>query len=151
MHHVMGAPNPADEGYQFQLVGNAVDGGRKWGMTIHDSHYGLVQDNVVYNLQTAGIVTEDGSESFDEFVHNFALHVPTGNGLWLNGTNGDSFVGNVAADTGAVNIIYDANVGSGFYLAPNIYPLGSYVDIPRFRGADMEDPAQVDHVPWSAT
>ena len=31
-------------GYQFTLVGNAVDGSPKWGITVHRSHYGLVQD-----------------------------------------------------------------------------------------------------------
>ena len=65
-------------GYQFTLVGNAVDGGSaetkfKWGVTVHGTHYGLVQDNVVYNYNGASFATEDGSESFNVFDHNFAL------------------------------------------------------------------------------
>ena len=78
MHHNRGPlPTPAN-GYQFTLIGNAVDGGSaatqlKWGIAIHNSHYGLIQDNVVYNYNGASIATEDGSESFNVFDHNFAL------------------------------------------------------------------------------
>jgi parallel beta-helix repeat protein len=56
-------------------VGNAVHGAPKWGITIHNSHYGMVRDNVVYDTRGAGIVTEDGTESFNVFDHNFALRV----------------------------------------------------------------------------
>ena len=71
-HHDFGPKTPSN-GYQFTLVGNVVDGSSKWGITVHRSHYGLIQDNVVYNTRGAGIVTEDGSESFNVFDHNFSL------------------------------------------------------------------------------
>jgi hypothetical protein len=150
LHHVMGALNPANEGYQYQLIGNAIDGGRKWGMTIHDSHYGLIQDNVVYNLQAAGIVTESGSESYNMFEHNFTLHIPGGNGFWFNGTN-NSWCDNVAADTGDIRFGSDTNFGSGFYGQRNIFYNDAPVDLPRFRGADMRDPLQVKTVWMSST
>jgi hypothetical protein len=79
-HHNFGpAPRPWPErsrgpnGYQFTLVGNAVVAPAKWGITIHNTHYGLVRDNVVYNSRGASIVTEDGNESFNLFDHNFAV------------------------------------------------------------------------------
>ena len=77
MHHLSAAATPAN-GYQFTLVGNAVDGGSvetqfKWGITVHGSHYGSIKDNVVYNYNGAAIATEDGSESFNEFDHNFVM------------------------------------------------------------------------------
>ena len=78
MHHLSGPlPTPAN-GYQFTLIGNAVDGGSaatkfKWGIAVHGSHYGSITDNVVYNYNGAAIATEDGSESFNVFDHNFAL------------------------------------------------------------------------------
>jgi len=75
MHHVYGPINPTNSGYQFRIVGNAIADSLKWPMTVHDSHYGLVQDNVVYNGSGAGIVTEDGSESYNEFVHNFVMAI----------------------------------------------------------------------------
>jgi uncharacterized protein DUF4082/Big-like domain-containing protein/G8 domain-containing protein len=78
MHHLSGPLPTPTNGFQFTLVGNAVDGGSvetkfKWGVAVHGSHYGLLQDNVVYNYNGAAIATEDGSESFNVFDHNFAL------------------------------------------------------------------------------
>ena len=78
IHHVSGPLATPANGYQFTLIGNAVDGGSaatqfKWGIAVHGSHYGLIQDNVVYNYNGAAIATEDGSESFNVFDHNFVL------------------------------------------------------------------------------
>jgi len=78
MHHLSGPATTPANGFQFTLVGNAVDGGSietkfKWGIAVHGSHYGSIQDNVVYNYNGASIATEDGSESFNVFDHNFAL------------------------------------------------------------------------------
>src|SRR5205807_9673894 len=78
-HHYFGPRQTPADGYQFTLIGNAVDGAPKWGVTVHDSDYGLVRDNVVYNTRGAGIVTEDGTESFNVFDHNFSLR-PEGSG-----------------------------------------------------------------------
>jgi len=73
MHHTYGPAKPQPNGYQFTLIGNAIDGGTKWGITVHDSHYGLIRDNVVYNTGGAGIMTEDGSETGNVFDHNFVV------------------------------------------------------------------------------
>ena len=73
MHHVVGPTKPQASGYQFTLIGNALDGGLKWGITVHDAHYGLVRDNVIYNVNGAGIMTEDGSETGNVFDHNFVV------------------------------------------------------------------------------
>ncbi len=78
MHHLIGPTATPANGYQFTVIGNAVDGGSvetqfKWGITVHGSHYGAIKDNVVYNYNGAAIATEDGSESFNEFDHNFVM------------------------------------------------------------------------------
>ena len=52
-HHAFGPKAAPANGYQFTLIGNAVDDASKWGITIHNSHYGLVHDNVVYNSRGA--------------------------------------------------------------------------------------------------
>ena len=72
-HHCFGPREAPPGGHQFTLIGNAVDGAPKWGITVHRSHYGLIRDNVVYNTRGAAIATEDGSESFNVFDHNFAV------------------------------------------------------------------------------
>ena len=149
MHHVSGPlPTPAD-GYQFTLVGNAVDGGPvetkfKWGVAVHGSHYGLIQDNVVYNYNGAAVATEDGSESFNVFDHNFALRGmgepndavsearmamgTEGVGFWFRGPN--NYVrNNVAANY--QNPTTEAAYGFVFQFRY----LGN-IAVPNFQGAD---------------
>ena len=141
-HHNFGPKQTPANGYQFTLIGNAVDSAPKWGVTVHNSHYGLVQDNVVYNTHGAGIVTEDGTESFNVFDHNFAMRsggsgdfAPRsgysgaaadpggeGAGFWFRGPN-NYIRNNVAANADTF----------GFGLAAGA--LGD-VHIPAFKGAD---------------
>lgn len=147
-HHDFGPNETPADGYQFTLVGNSVDGAPKWGITVHNSHYGLVRDNVVYNTRGAGIVTEDGTESFNVFDHNFALRSEgsgdfaprsgyggatpdpggEGAGFWFRGPN-NYIRNNVAANADAF----------GFGLAAGA--LGS-VHVPAFKGADTSRDAE---------
>jgi hypothetical protein len=63
----------------------------------NDSHYGLIQDNIMYNCGGACFMTEDGSESFNVIEHNFAVrsygsggrdHMGReATGFWLRGGN----------------------------------------------------------------
>jgi hypothetical protein len=142
-HHYFGPRQTPADGYQFTLIGNAVDSAPKWGVTVHNSHYGLVQDNVVYNTHGAGIVTEDGTESFNVFEHNFAMRSQgsgdfaprsgysgagpdpggEGGGFWFRGPN--NYIRN--------NVAANADV-FGFQLAAG--SLDS-VRFPAFKGADM--------------
>ena len=78
MHHLMGPLNPSNSGYQFHVVGNVIEGMLKWGLAIHDSHYGLIKDNIAYDGQGAAITTEDGNESFNVFERNFVVHTKAG-------------------------------------------------------------------------
>ena len=149
MHHLSGPlPSPAN-GYQFTVLGNAVDGGSvetqfKWGITVHGSHYGLIQDNVVYNYNGAAVATEDGSESFNVFDHNFVMRGmgepndslgqarmalgTEGVGFWFRGPN--NYVrNNVAANY--QNTETEASYGFVF----QFQYLGD-VAIPNFKGAD---------------
>lgn len=61
-HHLVGPVAPQANGRQFTFIGNAVNHSTKWGVDIHDSHYGLVQRNVIYDAQGSSIMTEDGNE-----------------------------------------------------------------------------------------
>src|SRR4029453_16590780 len=147
-HHYSGPRQTPANGYQFTLIGNAVDGAPKWGITVHNSHYGLVRDNVVYNTHGAGIVTEDGTESFNVFDHNFALRSEgsgdfaprsgyggaapdpggEGAGFWFRGPN-NYIRHNVAANADAF----------GFGLAAGSLDV---VQVPAFKGADTSRPAE---------
>ena len=80
LHHLFGPPKPQPNGHQFTVIGNAIDGGLKWGITVHNAHYGLIRDNVIYNTGGAGVMTEDGSETGNVFDHNFVVRT------WGTGT-----------------------------------------------------------------
>ncbi len=141
-HHNFGPTHTPANGYQFTLIGNSIVTAPKWGVTVHNSHYGLVQNNVVYNTRGAGIVTEDGTESFNLFDHNFALRSEgsgefaprsgyggvapdpggEGAGFWFRGQN-NYIRNNVSANGDAF----------GFGMAAGA--LGT-VRIPKFKGAD---------------
>ncbi|MEO8678643.1 MAG: G8 domain-containing protein, partial [Vicinamibacterales bacterium] len=149
MHHNRGPVQAPANGYQFTLVGNAVDGGSaetqfKWGITVHDSHYGLIQDNVVYNYNGSSIATEDGSESFNVFDHNFALRGigepndsvnearsamgTEGVGFWFRGPN--NYVrNNVAAN------FQNPTTEAAYGFVYQLIRLGN-VATPNFKGAD---------------
>ena len=149
MHHNRGPlPTPAN-GYQFTLIGNAVDGGSattkfKWGIAVHNSHYGLIQHNVVYNYNGSSIVTEDGSESYNVFDHNFALRgmgEPDNSvspartamgteavGLWFRGPN-NYVTNNVAAN------FQNETTEAAYGFVYQMRMLGN-INVPNYKGAD---------------
>jgi hypothetical protein len=149
MHHVSGpVPTPAN-GYQFTLIGNAIDGGSvetkfKWGVAVHGSHYGLIQDNVIYNYNGAAVATEDGSESFNLFDHNFALRGigqpndavsearqamgTEGVGFWFRGPN-NYVTNNVAAN------YQNPTTEAAYGFVVQLRYLGN-IAVPNFKGAD---------------
>jgi hypothetical protein len=139
-HHDFGPKETPANGYQFTVIGNAIDSARKWGITVHRSHFGLVQDNVVYNTGGAGIVTEDGTESFNVFDHNLSMRSAASGRVAMNTGYGAGDPGGEGAGfwfRGPNNVIRN-NVAAncdefGFGLAPA--PLG-IVRTPAFKGAD---------------
>jgi hypothetical protein len=144
-HHLVGPENPTNTGYQFKFVGNTVDGSKKWGVAIHDSSWGLIDENVVYNAQGAGIVTEDGTEIGNSITHNITIRMQGtyedgkygtlegdygagGSGFWFR-AGGNNVVGNVAADSTYAGFVID-----GYYLQS--------FTLPSFRGAVKNIPGQ---------
>ena len=160
MHHHMGPVNTANTGYQFALIGNAVEDGAKWGIAVHNSHFGLIDGNVVYDIDGASIITEEGNERENVFSNNFAVKVGTmitslyepryggvaaldrplkfadfgyeGSALWFTG-NDDYVTGNVAANAAFAGLMYNAR-SRGFGINQ---PL-----VPNFRGADIDNLTQ---------
>jgi hypothetical protein len=155
MHHVFGPTTTPANGYQFTLIGNAIDTGSKWGITVHNSHYGLIQDNVIYNAAGAGVMTEDGSESYNVFERNFVVrsrgtgeergdarkNVPEygfeGSAFWFRGPN------NYVRD----NVGANSNSFGYTYLVSNV----GTVHVPSFKGADTTVAGQYTPVNMQAT
>jgi len=75
-HHVFGPASIPASGYQFVYKGLVVRDllpliDKQWGITIHGSHYGLIEDCIVWQFGGSGVFTEDGTESFNRINHNF--------------------------------------------------------------------------------
>jgi G8 domain len=154
MHHLMGPVVTPSNNHQFTFIGNVFDHASKWAVAVHNSHYGLLADNVVYHAQGTGIMTEDGNESFNVIERNFVLvtrgtgqDVVTarnetefgfeGSGLWFHGPN---------------NYVRDNVVASSTSFAITYAMRNTQNDrIPRFRGADMNAAGDYDTVDLRAT
>jgi hypothetical protein len=157
-HHLMGPTRTPANGYQFTAIGNAIldtNTARsriKWPIAVHNSHYGLVQANTVFNAGGAGIVTEDGSESYNVIEGNAVFRVlgegdrvgtksngvaepgSQGVGFWFHGPN-NYIRGNVAANSLEVKGAGEAAYGFEFFQAGD-GGLDTTPAIPNFKGAD---------------
>ena len=151
-HHLIGSTTTPSNDYQYTFLGNAIfeSGGQdhrfKGGIDIHDSHYGLIRENVLYNRAGVAIATWGGSESYNVFEKNFVVRVAgpggradgfnkignppggQGSGFWLRSVN-DIVRDNVVANVTPVlktygYVIYNKFVGTQ--------------QIPSFKGADPQ-------------
>ncbi len=96
-NHLYGPTVPPQNGYQYSFVGNTVSCPLdpmpfKWGLTVNDSHYGLIRDNVLYNWAGTGMVFESGNEYRNAVLNNFVTRV-NGTGLRLFDWQYDGNVG----------------------------------------------------------
>jgi hypothetical protein len=161
--HLMGPASSPQDGYQFTFTGNSVfcpldPMPFRWGITLQDSHYGLVSENVLYNWAGAGIVTQDGNESYNVFEHNFVMAIRgdsnpryndglDGSAFWFHGFN--NYVrDNVAAD--AVGTLQGIVAGSGFNLWWSAAS-DQNTAIPLFPGADLRVTGQYKLVDMQLT
>jgi len=141
--HLIGPATPPANGHQFTFVGNSVWCSMdpqlyRWGININDSHYGLVQHNVVYNWAGSGINVQSGSESHNVLDHNFVVRVNgTGNrqdagrdgaGFWIKSPL-TSLTNNVACN---VTSQYEYSYGFTLYFV--------YVEWKRIPNAPGADP-----------
>jgi hypothetical protein len=143
-HHLFGNTTTPSNGYQYTFQGNSVeDAGSgysrlKWAITVHDSHYGLISDNVIFNIGGAAIMTEDGNESFNVFERNFVVHRGQGtggrdglgresSGIYMRGPM------NYVRDNVVTNILSDG-VDSAYSYKFFFRFLGK-IRVPNFKGA----------------
>jgi hypothetical protein len=155
LHHLWGPVNPSNSGFQFEVVGNAVNDSLKWPIAVHGSHYGYIKQNVVYGgdqMTGSGIAVEDGTETENLFEENFVAYItsniePRNSGpdtadgttpgsaaecFWAAGFN-NRFVNNVAAS--CRNTKQQIVSGPGWKFITKAQT--QTVKNPRFRGADM--------------
>jgi len=151
-HHLTGPINVSNTGYQYKFVGNGLADAGKWSVAVHDTHFGLIADNVVYKATGSAFITEDGSETGNLFLNNITIatygtylddtegldqsgdqtqndHARGGVGFWFRRT-GNDMIGNVSADN-----TYGGLVITSYYLFGN-------VRVPNFRGASTHSTGQ---------
>jgi hypothetical protein len=148
LHHVFGPTTTPANGYQYTLIGNAIDSGSKWGITVHNSHFGLIADNVIYDAAGSGVMTEDGSESYNVFERNFVVRSRgTGDerGDARKNAGEYGFEGSAFWFRGPNNYVRD-NVGANSNSFGYTYLVSSVgqVHIPKFKGADTTVAGQYD-------
>lgn len=151
-HNLLGpAVNMRSDGRAYDFIGNVIACGLprhrfKWGLTIHDAHFGDVRDNVIFNWRGAGVMFEQGNEYDNWLDRNFACRIwgnaggPTsgaeradqgkgneGAAYWCAG-NQNRLTRNVACNTVAGYVFYPGAGAGGFR--------------PLFPGADTEKPGE---------
>lgn len=117
--------------HDFMVSGVVIYDALKWGISIHDTDFGCIENTIVFDVDGAGMVTEDGGEVGTDFENNLIIKVngghqkddsragavqmfdaqgklfeeigSDGSGFWMRSSEG-TFVGNT---------VYDA-VGYGF-------------------------------------
>jgi PKD repeat protein len=154
---LVGPAGGQSDGYQFTFQGNSVfcpldPMPYRWGIDLHGSSYGLVQDNVLYNWAGAGIMADVGNETGNVIAHNFVTRI-TGNNArpdsrggvdmgfegwayWFRGFN------NVVRDNVAADV-----VGGYMFYADGLAP----VSVPAGPGADPSVPGQATQVNMNDT
>ena len=160
IHQLWGPVNPTNTGYQFELVGNAINDSLKWPIAIHGSHYGRIKQNVIFGgsqLTGAGIAVEDGTETENLFEENFVAYIrgdinPRNSGpstadgttpgsaaecFWAAGFN-NRFIDNVASGCRNPHPQIVSGPGWKFITPPAPYTARN----PLFRGADMTNTTQ---------
>src|SRR5262249_26122617 len=118
-NHLYGPGSTPADGYQYTFLANSVfcpitPMMFRWGISLNDSHYGLIQDNVLFNWCGGGIVAPLGNESYNLISDNFIVKITgaggdpggdprqrgypdvafEGTGIWMGGPN-NYVVGNV--------------------------------------------------------
>ncbi len=160
--HLMGPRATHNQGYQFVALGNVITGGAKWGLVLHDTHFGLVKDNIIFKVDGAGVVASLGNEVDNIIARNFVVGVRGGrsasgrfNGKGASqrdfGELGDAFW-----LAGPLNTVIDNVAASALRTGFVVFPLNLHrktqraLRVPKFRGADVSRAAETVQVNLAA-
>jgi PKD repeat protein len=155
-HHLVGPTTPQANGHQFTFQGNSVfcpidPMTFRWGIALHDSSYGLIKDNVLFNWAGGGIVADTGSEVYNVIEGNLVTRT-TQYSPWMpradqRGIGGDfAFEGSAFWFRGYLNYVRD-NVASESRIGFTYFSFGEpTARIPIAQGADPSMPGQYQTV-----
>jgi hypothetical protein len=164
-HHLHGAPDSMDTDFTraaiianpgATFIGNAIVDATKWPVTLHNTSFMLIQQNIAADYEGPGYFGEDGNEHYNVFDGNFAaggygVYSPRhgsfrgtasagleGAGFWFTGGTNNYFTNNIAAGMWTTSQQIVADVGFKFFHTPSLMT----VKIPSYRGAYVETGGQ---------
>ncbi len=147
--HLTGPRSKHNQGYQFVALGNVITGSAKWGLVLHDTHFGLVKDNVVFEAGGAGLVAASGNEFGNLIERNFVVGVRGGRSVSgrFKGKGGAKRdfgeLGDAFWFAGPFNVVIDNVATSAVRTGFAVFPLNikrktrRSLRLPKFRGADL--------------
>ena len=132
-------PGNTTSSYVFTFAGNMVgnnlgDPTEKWGIDVDSCSYGLIQNNVVFNMGGAGIVTESGSETYNTFDRQQRRARHVGNGSTSDGRQG-SGSGSAGPDNYVTNNV-TADIPDAFAFVYDMFLVGT-VTVEAYPGDDI--------------
>jgi len=146
LHHLRGLPDLLGSP-QFEFVGCQVLRSRKWGLAIHDSHCGLVTDNLFDGGRGAGIAFEFGNEFGNIVSRNTVRNITAGThldkfelGAIRDGdSDGAGIWGRSVSNDVTENVVEDCALGISFWARINaLLPFpdapGIFSDYPAYSG-----------------
>jgi len=155
-HHLVGPTSPQANGHQFTFVGNSVfcpiePMNFRWGIALHNSSYGLIQENTLFNWAGGGIVADTGSEVYNVIERNLVTRT-TQFSPWMpradaRGIGGDfAFEGSAYWFRGYTNYVRD-NIASESRIGFTYFSFGEPIArVPLAQGLDPSQPGQYQNV-----
>ncbi|QEF99651.1 Hemolysin, chromosomal [Stieleria maiorica] len=146
---------------QFDVESSVVRDGLKWSITIHATDDANILNNIVYDVDGGGIVTEDGSEERNRFIGNLVAKVDGGAAVGSRNGGGGSrdfaldgsgFWFRLASGTVEDNVVYDAR---GFGYNANGYGMsftdnrGTFDAFDSFKGNEVASSRGGIWLTWS--
>ena len=149
----------------FEVVNNVVQDNLKWGIAVHDTDYGLVQGNIVYDTDGSGVMVESGTEIGNRFIDNLVVKVDGGSftkrggvqkvsdhfgkRVLQTGTDGSGFWFRTTSGAGTVegNAVYDA--ASFGYNFNGYYTEGYRGPVDSFSGNEVASSKGGVWLTWS--
>merc|ERR1719203_1504966 len=128
--HLMGDCGPAAGSSEPRCImrGNAVEEGYQRGLTVHGSHLGVVDQNVLWNVMGAGIYVEDGNEMGNTI--SFNVNICNHGRCQVGGTDNDQADSGQQSGMWALSptndFLYNRMVNhyNGFFLQTSFAPHG---------------------------
>ncbi|WP_419194221.1 G8 domain-containing protein [Novipirellula herctigrandis] len=113
----------------FLIEGVVINDGLKWGIAIHDTNNGLLQNSIVYDVDGAGVVTENGNEVDNRFINNLVMKVDGGHQAFdarAGAVEARDLQGNRFIEIGADGSGFWLRASAGTFIGNTVYDSASY-------------------------